>query len=138
MPEIIKISIIEDNPQYTQSLQTMISVSEQMECVASYDSGESYLESISKNGTEVVDVFLLDLQLPGKSGLQLMPVIRKEISKKLQIISRVVPNKSPPPIGIPKYSLSDMQKKKVGKTPLWLQKAEKEQIIWRKYWLKKI
>jgi DNA-binding NarL/FixJ family response regulator len=79
MPETIKILIIEDNPQYTQSLQTMISVSEQMEFIASYDSAEAYLESLSENSTEVVDIVLLDLNLPGKSGLQLIPMIRKEM-----------------------------------------------------------
>ena len=81
MSETIKILIIEDNPQYTQSLQTMISVSEQMEFIASYDSGEAYLESLSENSAEVVDIVLLDLNLPGKSGLQLIPIIRKEMPK---------------------------------------------------------
>ena len=79
MPEAIKILIIEDNAQYTKSLQTMISVSEQMEFIASYDSGEAYLKSLSENSTEVVDIVLLDLNLPGKSGLQLIPIIRKEM-----------------------------------------------------------
>ncbi|MBT7959573.1 MAG: response regulator transcription factor [Akkermansiaceae bacterium] len=79
MPEAIKISIIEDNPQYTQSLQTMISVSEQMEFVASYESGEAYLENLNENPAEVADIVLLDLHLPGKSGLQLIPIIRKEM-----------------------------------------------------------
>ena len=79
MPEAIKILIIEDNPQYTQSLQTMISVSEQMEFIASYESGEAYLESLSENTAEVADIVLLDLHLPGKSGLQLIPIIRKEM-----------------------------------------------------------
>lgn len=79
MPEVIKISIIEDNPQYTQSLQTMISVSERMEFIACYESGESYLESLDKNTVEDADIVLLDLHLPGKSGLQLIPIIRKEM-----------------------------------------------------------
>ncbi len=79
MSETIKILIIEDNPQYTQSLQTMISVSEQMEFVASYNSAEDFLETLNDNCNQVIDIVLLDLNLPEKSGLQLVPIIRKEL-----------------------------------------------------------
>jgi DNA-binding NarL/FixJ family response regulator len=75
MTDPIRVLIIEDNRQYTESLNFMIQLSDRMEWVASYSSAEAYLES----PREKADIVLLDLQLPGKSGLQLVPVIRKEI-----------------------------------------------------------
>jgi len=50
-----------------------------MELVASYPSAEAYLEASDSNRTAEVDIVLLDLHLPGKSGLQLVPVLSKEI-----------------------------------------------------------
>jgi DNA-binding NarL/FixJ family response regulator len=74
MPKPIRILIIEDNRQYTDSLKFMIQLSEHMEFVESYSSAESYLDS----PREDADIVLLDLHLPGKTGLQLVPIIRRE------------------------------------------------------------
>ena len=79
MPNPIRILIIEDNQQYTISLKLLIQLSERMELVASYLSAEAYLEASNSSITAEVDIVLLDLQLPGKSGLQLVPVLSKEI-----------------------------------------------------------
>jgi DNA-binding NarL/FixJ family response regulator len=57
----------------------MIELSEHMAFQASYSSTEAYLEGLSENTVEVCDIILLDLHLPGKSGIQLIPTLRKEM-----------------------------------------------------------
>jgi DNA-binding NarL/FixJ family response regulator len=79
MPDPIHILIIEDNRQYTESLKYMIQISERLKFSASYPSAEAYLESLSHDTATDVDVVLLDLNLPGKNGLQLIPAIKKEM-----------------------------------------------------------
>lgn len=79
MENPLRILIIEDNRQYTNSLIHMIQLSDRMEFAASYLSAEAYLEALDKDVGKGIDIVLLDLQLPGKSGLQLIPVLRKEI-----------------------------------------------------------
>jgi DNA-binding NarL/FixJ family response regulator len=79
MPETLKILIIEDNRQYTESLKRMIQVSEQMEFATNYTSAEAYLEHPRGADLKTIDVILLDLHLPRKSGLQLIPILRKEM-----------------------------------------------------------
>jgi len=74
MEDLIKILIIEDNTQFTESLKNLIQVTESMECVANYFSAEEYLDC-SLNKTFDTDVVILDLHLPYKSGLQLIPII---------------------------------------------------------------
>ena len=69
MKNRLRILIIEDNRQYTKSLTHMIQLADRMEFVASYLSGEAYLEDPNKPTAGEIDIVLLDLQLPGKSGL---------------------------------------------------------------------
>jgi DNA-binding NarL/FixJ family response regulator len=79
MTQTIKVSIIEDNRQYALSLQRMIELSEHMTFQASYSSTEAYLEGLSENTVQACDIILLDLHLPGKSGIQLIPTLRREM-----------------------------------------------------------
>ncbi|MDF7823634.1 response regulator transcription factor [Pontiellaceae bacterium B12227] len=79
MDEPIKILIIEDNKPYTKSLQRMIEMSEHMEHIVSFSSAESFADSLKSTSFNEVDVILLDLQLPGKNGFQLIPTLKKEI-----------------------------------------------------------
>ncbi|MCP5537354.1 MAG: response regulator transcription factor [Akkermansiaceae bacterium] len=81
MTQTIRVLIIEDNRPYAKSLQRMLEVSEQMECTAIYTSAEDYLDKLANNTAADGDVILLDLNLPGKSGLELVPVLRKEMPR---------------------------------------------------------
>lgn len=79
MSDVINILMIEDNKPYTKSLHRMIEMSENMECLASFASAEAFLDSLKEHDFSKAHVVLLDLHLPGKSGFQLIPVIRKEM-----------------------------------------------------------
>ncbi|MGZ0654266.1 response regulator [Coraliomargarita sp. W4R72] len=86
MPEItapsmdnsIKILIVEDNANFTESLKELIDLSERMEFTASFRSAENCLDAL-QNKSPKADVVLLDLQLPGKNGMTLIPELRRLI-----------------------------------------------------------
>ncbi len=79
MSDIIKILIIEDNKPYTQSLQRMIEMSERLEHIDSFPNAADFIDRLGDNAFDEVDVVLLDLHMPGKSGFQLIPILRKEM-----------------------------------------------------------
>jgi DNA-binding NarL/FixJ family response regulator len=76
MDEPIKILIIEDNVNFTESLKEMIELSERLEFSASFHSAEQCLDALKSKPPEA-DVVLLDLQLPGKNGMTLIPELRR-------------------------------------------------------------
>lgn len=67
---IIKIGMIEDNKKVRDSVITYLSYHKDMNVMHSYGSAESYLEYISKNPEFKLDILLLDIGLPGITGLQ--------------------------------------------------------------------
>ena len=78
---MIKISIIEDHKAYREALSQMLKISNNFECLASYDSAESALENL----TGLEELILLDINLPEMSGLDAIPHI-KAINKDIKII----------------------------------------------------
>lgn len=72
----LKIVIVEDNRAYARSLQEVILNSGRMECVGVYPSAEDCCSAFQVSTPPPADVFLLDLKLPGKSGMTLIPVLR--------------------------------------------------------------
>lgn len=78
MPKI-KISLVEDNANFSASLKDLIKTSEQMVFHAHYDCAEACLESLQKGGLDETDVLLLDLNLPGRGGLSLVPVLQNRL-----------------------------------------------------------
>jgi DNA-binding NarL/FixJ family response regulator len=79
MNDSIHILIIEDNKPYTKSLERMIEMSEHMQCKATFQSAEDFISSSKNQGVDEIDVVLLDLNLPQKSGFQLIPTLRNEM-----------------------------------------------------------
>lgn len=77
MSDIIRIAIIEDNKTFTESLKTMLLISADMECVGSYSSTEDFSDAFQKQQLPAIDLILLDLHLPGKNGLTLVPLLRQ-------------------------------------------------------------
>ncbi len=72
----IKVAIIEDDKTINNSLKMSIDMQVMMELVFSAFSVEDGLEELAK-GKEV-DILLLDIGLPGMSGLEGIPILKKK------------------------------------------------------------
>lgn len=75
MSSKISVSIVEDNVAIRENVSTYISFSDDITVSNSYGSIESYLDDIIRNPNVVTDILLLDIGLPGKSGLEGLPLI---------------------------------------------------------------
>jgi len=77
MKHPIQIAVVEDNPADARSIQEIITISEGMECSGVYHSAEDCTEAFQSANPPQVNVILLDLRLPGKSGMSLIPFLRQ-------------------------------------------------------------
>lgn len=72
----IRVAIIEDHPDFREGLAHLITMSPQFACVGKYSS----VEEAKKNFPEC-DVLLLDIHLPGVSGIQGIPFFKRHFSQ---------------------------------------------------------
>lgn len=63
----LKVSIVEDDPLTRESLARVVSRSAQHECIGLYGSAEEALREVPSH---LPDVLLMDIQLPGRSGIE--------------------------------------------------------------------
>src|SRR6266516_3515608 len=63
----IKVAIVEDDEQVRENLAELIRETKGFECTGTYASGEQALESLPRRR---VDVVLMDVNLPGMSGVE--------------------------------------------------------------------
>ena len=81
------VVIIEDNELLRDSLKEAINKSSNINCNNAFGSGEAALDFIEKEEL-VPDIILLDIGLPGKSGIELIPELKKlSPSSKIIIIT---------------------------------------------------
>jgi DNA-binding NarL/FixJ family response regulator len=66
MPTNLKVAIIEDQPRIREALRLLIDGTEGFSCTAAYASME---EALSRIGSELPDAVLVDIGLPGMSGI---------------------------------------------------------------------
>lgn len=85
MPDLIQVLIIEDSSTYREALEEVIHQHKEMELLGSFGMAERGIRFIMKNGVKP-DIILLDLQLPGISGLEAIPLLRKEAPEARVII----------------------------------------------------
>ena len=69
----ITIGIVEDHSEFRQSLEYLISSFSEYSVAWAYASVEEALESFTK-----ADVLLLDINLPGLSGIEAIPIFKKK------------------------------------------------------------
>ncbi|TVQ67668.1 MAG: DNA-binding response regulator [Balneolaceae bacterium] len=73
---MIEIGIVEDNVKIRNLIQKYLDMQETMSCKTAVDSVEEMLEFLKENRSP--DVLLMDIQLPGMSGIQGIEIIKKE------------------------------------------------------------
>ena len=71
---MIKTAIIEDHVDFRESLQYVINSTEGFTCTGVYESVEAALTSLGE-----ADVLLLDINLPGISGIEGIPLLKQKL-----------------------------------------------------------
>lgn len=78
MNRIITVMMVEDHPDYRETIELALETETNINLVSKFGTAERALRSIiDAPETAVSDVILLDLNLPGISGLEALPAFRK-------------------------------------------------------------
>lgn len=86
MSSHISVILIEDNPQYRESVDLVLQRAKGIQLTHQYGTAEQALHSIQYDSPKIApDVILLDLNLPGISGIETIPWL-KEYLPNSQII----------------------------------------------------
>ncbi|MCC5940451.1 MAG: response regulator transcription factor [Balneolaceae bacterium] len=73
---MIEIGIVEDNVKIRNLIQRYLDMQESMSCKVALDSVEEMLDHLDKN--DAPGVLLMDIQLPGMSGIEGIGIIKKK------------------------------------------------------------
>ena len=78
MKELIKVLLVEDHAGFREVISRTVNAAPQLELVSQFGTAEIALREIQKQSeNEMPDIILLDLNLPGISGLEAIPWFRK-------------------------------------------------------------
>ena len=78
----INVAIVEDDADIRQSLEEIVSSSEEMNCVAAFPNAEEFIEAFRYINADVV---LMDINLPGKDGIKAVEEL-KPLKPKVQYL----------------------------------------------------
>ncbi len=84
--EKITVAIVEDTDDIREALRVLINGSQGFECVHVFPSAEEALEKMPGEG---IDVVLMDIGLPGISGIECMKVLQPRMPETQFMISTV-------------------------------------------------
>ncbi len=77
MEDITRITLIEDNKVIRESVAKYLSMHEEFELVDTFETVEAFLGEKKQNPKYHTDIFLLDIGLPGMSGIEGIPFIHE-------------------------------------------------------------
>lgn len=83
---MIRVSIVEDDLPFREALQTYLDQAPDFQCVSAYADPAGALRGLPKDQPDVV---LMDLQMPGMSGIDCVALLRQE-SPKIRAIMLTV------------------------------------------------
>jgi DNA-binding NarL/FixJ family response regulator len=88
---VIRVAIVEDEPEIREGLRTLIDGAEGYSCPAVFDSAEDVLRGLRTDASNVVlpDVVLMDLGLPGRSGVEATHLLRERFPELLIVVLTV-------------------------------------------------
>src|SRR5262252_1359317 len=85
-PRPIKVGIVEDNHRFREALEFLLNHTPGYQCVGSFRSMEEALEKIKFN---LPDVALVDIGLPGMSGVEGVRILKERHPSLLMLINTV-------------------------------------------------
>jgi len=85
-PSPIKVTIIEDRREIREGLALLISSTEGYHCISSFQSMEEALQRI---GLRLPDAVLVDIGLPGMSGIEGIRLLKQRYPKLLMLVLTV-------------------------------------------------
>lgn len=85
-PVVLKVAIIEDQREIREGLQILINGSEGYCCKGVYRSME---EASTRIADDIPDVVLVDIGLPGMSGVEGIPLLRQRCPRSVLIMLTV-------------------------------------------------
>lgn len=69
---MISIALVDDQSLFRAGLASIITRESEMEVAAEFSDGEAFLTSLDSPEQDPYDIILLDISLPGKSGLEIL------------------------------------------------------------------
>ncbi|MDP4625273.1 MAG: response regulator transcription factor [Akkermansiaceae bacterium] len=76
----IRIMLVEDHPEYRECIALALGKEPGIELTSEFGTAEQALNTLEKNDTfDKPDIILLDLNLPGISGIEAIPMLKKHL-----------------------------------------------------------
>lgn len=89
MKQTIRLLLVDDHPFFTEGLTNALRNHPVYEVVACVQSGEEVMAAVF---THEPDMLVLDINLPGKNGLELLPALKQKFpALKIMILSMYMP-----------------------------------------------
>jgi DNA-binding NarL/FixJ family response regulator len=85
----IKIAIVDDQNLFRQSLGLLIDSVEQFRLISESEDGNSFLEKLHTKGSELPDIAIIDMDMPGMNGIELNTILHQQYTRIKVIVLSV-------------------------------------------------